>query len=168
MDIAQILEYVDEAVWAKTGEHLNDLQRRIIAGILQRQTYAEVAKNNGYSDKHVKKASHELLRMLSDVFGEPVKKSNLASVLERQINVNITFGNKNNRHKNIIGIGSINNCQDPCPATPDKSQPATADAQQDSNNHINIETIDKLRGFGLRDEQIADALGLPLEAVEQI
>lgn len=89
----------------------------------------------------------------------------MASVLERHINVNITFGNKNNRHKNIIGIGSINNFP---PAIPDKSQPATPDGQQDSNNHINIETIDKLRGFGLRDEQIAEALGLPLEAVKQI
>ncbi|MGK7900715.1 MAG: hypothetical protein AB4352_04745 [Hormoscilla sp.] len=167
MDIPQILDYVDEAVWAKTGEHLNDLQRRIIAGILQRQTYAEVAQNNRYSEKHVKKASHQLLQMLSDVFGEHVKKSNLESVLERQINVNITFGNKNNP-KNIISIGSINNCPDPSPATPDKSQPATPDGQQDSNNHINIETIDKLRGFGLRDEQIAEALGLPLEVVEEI
>ena len=169
MDIPQILDYVDEAVCAKTGEHLNDLQRIIIAGILQRQKYAVVTENNGYSDKHVKKASHELLRMLSDVFGEPVKKSNLASVLERQINQNITtLGNKN--YQNIIGINCINNCQDPSPATPDKSQPATSVGQQDSNNHINIniETIDKLREFGLRDEQIAEALGLPLEAVKQI
>jgi hypothetical protein len=77
MDIPQILQFVDEAVCAKTGKHLNDLQRRIIAGILKGQKYAGVAETYGYSAKHIKKASHELLRMLSDVFGEDVKKSNL-------------------------------------------------------------------------------------------
>jgi len=168
MDIPQILDCVDEAVCAKTGEHLNDLQRRIIAGILQRQTYAEVAQNNRYSEKHVKKASHQLLQMLSNVFGEHVKNKNLASVLERQINQNITLGNQNSQ--NIIGINCIKNCPYTSPTTPDKSQPATSVGQQDSNNNINIniETIDKLREFGLIDEQIAEALGLPLEAVQQI
>ena len=75
MNIPQMLQSVDETVCAKTGKHLNDLQRRIIAGILNRQKYAGVAETYGYSDKHVKKVSHELLQMLSDVFGEQVKKS---------------------------------------------------------------------------------------------
>ncbi|MBD3559712.1 hypothetical protein H6S82_12675, partial [Planktothrix sp. FACHB-1355] len=77
MDIPQILQSVDEAVYAKTNKHLNNLQRRIIAGILNGQKYADVSENYGYSAQHVKKASHELLQILSDVFGEKVKKSNL-------------------------------------------------------------------------------------------
>lgn len=117
MDIPPILQFVDEALYAKTDKHLNDLQRRIIAGILKRQKYADVSESYGYSAQHVKKVSHELLQMLSNLFGEQVKKSNLESVLERQINVNITFATKNTRHKNIIGIGSINSCA----ATPEKA-----------------------------------------------
>ncbi|MDZ4786220.1 MAG: hypothetical protein SGJ02_09110, partial [bacterium] len=109
MDIPQTVQFVDEAVCTKTGKHLNNLQRKIIAGILNRQKYADVAETYGYSDKHVKKVSHELLQVLSDIFGEQVKKSNLESVLERQINVNITLGNKNTNHnKNSVSIGSIN------------------------------------------------------------
>ena len=168
MDIPQILQFVDEAVYASTGKHLNDLQRRIIAGILKRQKYADVSETYGYSAQHVKKVSHELLQMLSDVFGEKVKKSNLESVLERQINVNITFGTKNNRHKNIIGIGSINSCPASSTPTSEKSEPLTPDSQQQSNNQIKIETIDKLRQFGLSDEQIAEALEIPLDMLNQV
>ena len=167
MDIPQILQFVDETVCAKTGKHLNDLHRRIITGILKRQKYADVALTNGYSAKHVKKSSHELLQLLSDVFGEPVKKSNLESVLERQINFSISLGNKNTT-KNIIGIGFINSCPVPSTPTPEKSPPENPDLQQDSKNQAKIEIIDKLRQFGLNNEQIAEALNLPLDVVNQI
>lgn len=166
MDIPQTLQFVDEAICTKTGKHLNNLQRKIIAGILNRQKYADVAETYDYSDKHIKKVSHELLQMLSDVFGEQVKKSNLESVLERQINVNITLGNKNAHNKNSVSIGSINNCPEPSTRTPEKSQSETPDFHD--NNQTKIETIDKLRQFGLSDEQIAEALDIPLELVKQV
>ncbi|TAG98777.1 MAG: hypothetical protein EAZ18_00085 [Oscillatoriales cyanobacterium] len=168
MDSPQILQFVDRAVYAKTRKHLNNLQRGIIAGILKRQRYADVAETYGYSSQHVKKASHELLQMLSEVFGEQVKKSNLESVLERHINLNITFGNENNINKNLISIGCINNCAEPSTPTPDKSQPETPDLQEETKNQTKIETIDKLRQFGLSDEQIAEALDIPLEQVKQV
>jgi predicted transposase YdaD len=40
--------------------------------------------------------------------------------------------------------------------------------QQKSKNQTQIETIDKLRQFGLSDEQIAEALDIPLEQVKQV
>ena len=163
MDSPQILQFVDEAVCAKTGKHLNNLQRRIIAGILKRQRYADVAETYAYSSDHVKKASHALLQMLSEVFEEQVKKSNLESVLERQINQNITtLGNNNN---NTFQNSYVNNCPGPSPPTPEKSQPETSDFH--GNNQANIERIGKLRQFGLSDKQIAEVLDLPLEMVKQ-
>ncbi|MEG4576927.1 hypothetical protein QUA56_30290 [Microcoleus sp. N3A4] len=169
MDSPQILQFVDDAVCAKTGKHLNNLQRKIIAGILNRKKYTDVAETYGYSSQHVKKASHELLQMLSEVFGEPVRKSNLESVLERHINLNIS-GNKigNKSKQNIIGIGYINSCPESSTPTPDESQPKTPDLQEESKNQTNIETIDKLRQFGLSDEQIAEALDIPLDRVKQV
>ena len=166
MDSPQILQFVDRAVYTKTGKHLNNLQRGIISGILKRQRYADVAETYGYSSQHVKKASHELLQMLSEVFGEPVKKSNLESVLERQINQNITLGKNNNFQNNRISY--VNNCPTPSTPTPDKSQPETPELQEESKNKTKIETIDKLRQFGLSDEQIAEALDIPLEQVKQV
>ncbi|MBD2480492.1 hypothetical protein [Planktothrix sp. FACHB-1365] len=152
MEVPQILQFVDESVYTQTGKHLNDLQRRIVRGILNRQKYADVAETYGYSEKHVKKVSHELLQMLSDVFGEQVKKSNLESVLERKINFNIVLGSKNN-HNNTVTIGSINSCPIPSSVNLDQSQ---------------TETIEKLRKFGLSDKQIAEALKLSLEDIKQI
>jgi hypothetical protein len=166
MDSPQILQFVDETVCAKTGKHLNNLQRKIIAGILNRQKYADVAETYGYSSDHVKKASHQLLQMLSEVFGEAVKKSNLESVIERQINQNINLGKNNTFQNNKISY--INNCPTPSTPTPDESQPETPDLQEESKNQANIETIDKLRQFGLSDEQIAEALDIHLEALRQV
>ena len=166
MDSPQILQFVDEAVYTNTGKRLNNLQRRIIAGILNRQRYADVAETYGYSSQHVKKASHELLQMLSEVFGEQVKKSNLESVIERQINQNINLGKNNNFQNNRISY--VNNCPNPSTPTPDESQPEIPELQQKSKNQTKIETIDKLRQFGLSDEQIAEALDIPLELVKQV
>ncbi|MEG3921436.1 hypothetical protein QUA07_20335 [Microcoleus sp. T3_A4] len=168
MDSPQILQFVDRAVWAKTGKHLNNLQRGIIAGILKRQRYADVAETYDYSSQHVKKASHELLQMLSEVFGEQVKKSNLESVLERHINQTITTLGNNNTFKDSNKISYINNCPYPSTPTPDKSQPETADLQEQNKNPTKIETIDKLRQFGLSDKQIAEALDIPLELVKHV
>ncbi|WP_333154230.1 hypothetical protein [Microcoleus sp. Pol8_D1] len=142
------------------------MQRKIIAGILNRKKYADVAETYGYSSQHVKKASHELLQMLSEVFGEQVKKSNLESVLERQINQNINLG-KNNKFQNNR-ISYVNNCPNPSTPTPDESQPETPDLQEETKNPTKIETIDKLRQFGLSDEQIAEALDIHLEQVKQV
>src|SRR4028119_333123 len=167
MDSPQILQFVDEAVYTNTGKRLNNLQRRIIAGILNRQRYADVAETYGYSSQHVKKASHELLQMLSEVLGEQVKKSNLESVIERQINQNINLGN-NTTIKNSSNISYINNCSNSSTPTPDKTQPENPDLQQKSKNKTKSETIDKLRQFGLSDEQIAEALDIPLEQVKQV
>jgi len=119
MDSPQILQFVDEAVYTNTGKRLNNLQRKIISGILNRQRYADVAETYGYSSHHVKKASYELLQMLSEVFGEPVKKSNLESVIERQINQNINLGN-NTTIKNSSNISYINNCSNSSTPTPIK------------------------------------------------
>jgi len=160
MDSYEVLQFVDEVVYTKTGKRLNDLQRGIIEGTLKRQKYSDIAKSYNCTTGHTKEVGYELWRMLSDVFGETVNKKHLKSILERQSNQNIIFaeGNDNN---NIIGFGCIIKNSDRPNPTPDKSQPATPDFLHNNNNQINQEKIDKLRQFGLSDEQIAEVLGLP-------
>jgi hypothetical protein len=160
MDIHQVLEFVDKVVYAKTGKRLNDLQRGIIEGTLKQQKYAEIADTYRLTEGHVKDVGYELLQMLSDTFDEPVDKGNLKSVLERQDNLNISFGNSN-----IIGY--INVCSDRPTATPDENQPKTPDFQQ-AKDKAKIEMVGKLRQFGLSDEQIAEVLRLTLEEVKQV
>ena len=142
MQAHKVLQFVDEAVYLKTGKHLNDLQRGIIEGTLNRQKYCDIAESYGCSAGHAKDVGYELLEVLSKIFDEPVDKGNLKSVLERQGNLNISFGNKSISSVNNNIIGCLNVGSEQPTATSDKNQ-------------TNIETINKLRQFGLSDEQIA-------------
>ncbi|MFB2879052.1 hypothetical protein [Floridanema aerugineum] len=163
MDSREVLQFVDEVVYSKTGKHLNDLQRGIIEGTLKRQKYSDIAKDYNCTTGHTKEVGYELWRILSEIFGEPVDKKHLQSVLERQSNLNIFLGNKSNNIINCINFGS----EQPN-SIPDKSQSVTSDFQQNNNNQIKREKINKLRYFGLTDEQIAEVLELPLEAIKWV
>ncbi|MEG4289152.1 hypothetical protein Q5692_18355 [Microcoleus sp. C2C3] len=167
MEAADILKFVDEVVCAKTGKRLNDLQRGIIEGILKRQKYSDIANTYGCTAGHAKDVGYELLHMLSDVFGEPVDKRNLKSVLKRQSTIKIALNNSNNIEGNSNTINYINGCSELPTPTPDKSQPATPD-YLDGTNQVKIEMVGKLRQWGLKDEQIAEVLGLALEVVKQM
>jgi len=108
MDTAHILQFVDEVLNAKTGKRLNDLQRKIIEGILNRQKYSDIADTYGCTPGHAKDIGYKLLQMLSDVFDEPVDKCNLESVLERQLNLNINLGDRTTNFGNSNTINYIN------------------------------------------------------------
>lgn len=164
MHVHEVLQLVDEAVYFKTGKRLNDLQRKIIQGTLERQKYTDIAADYGCTAGHAKDIGYNLLQMLSDVFDEPVDKGNLKSVLERQGNLNISLGD---RSINSKVIGCVNFGSEQPDNTPDQNQPTDSQSQQGSKNQSKIETIKKLRQFGLSDEQIAEALELPLEVVQQ-
>ena len=170
MDSREVLQFVDEVVYAKTGKRLNDLQRGIIEGTLKRQKYSDIAKNYNCTTGHTKEVGFELWRMLSEIFGEPVDKKHLRSVLERQSNRNTVLGDKNvtNFTNNIISSSCINFGSDRPNSTPDKTQPTTPEFQQNNNNQIKPEKIKKLRQLGLSDEEIAEMLEIPLEVVKQV
>lgn len=166
MDIREVLQFVDNALYDKTGKHLNDLQRAIIEGTVKQQKYSEIAENNHRSEGHVKDVGYELLQMLSNIFGEEVDKGNLKSVLERQGNLNI-WGNTGNTIGNSNIIGYINVCSDKPTASSNQSQDKTSDFEQ-AKYQAKIEMVGKLRQIGLSNEQIADTLGLALEKVKQV
>ncbi|MEZ2320470.1 MAG: hypothetical protein ACBR15_15865 [Microcoleus sp.] len=169
MQVHEVLQFVDKVVYAKTGQHLNDLQRGIIEGTLKRQNYPDIAENCGCSAGHAKDVGYELLQMLSDVFDEPVDKKNLKSVLERQGNLTISFGDRSKSIRSINSniIGCINVSSDQPISTQNESQSQTSDFQR-VKHKARIQAVGKLRLFGLSDEQIAEALELPLDVVKQV
>ncbi|MCC3422747.1 MAG: hypothetical protein JGK12_02190 [Microcoleus sp. PH2017_01_SCD_O_A] len=169
MQVREVLQFVDKVVYAKTGKHLNDLQRGIIEGTLKRQKYPDIAENCGCSAGHAKDVGYELLQMLSDVLDEPVDKKNLKSVLERQGNLTISFGDRSKSIRSINSniIGCLNVSSEQAVATGNESQSQTSDFQR-VKNKARIEAVGKLRQFGLSDEQIAEVLELPLDVVERV
>ena len=105
MDIAEILELAEDIVFSKTGKHLDRLQKTVLKGTVQGQTYLEIAKNNGFSESHIKNVGHELWHLLSSALGQKVTKSNFSSIFKSLKNnnsivsgvcqINSTFNNIN-------------------------------------------------------------------------
>jgi len=161
MDIKEVLEFIDETVFNKTGKHLNDLQRKVIEGALNHQKYSAIADHNGKSEGHVKDIGYEVLQLLSNIFDEPVSKYNLQSVLERQGNFHLSLGEKS-INNNVIGCVNFGN--DESNNNSNKNKVKTTRRRKSKE----ITKIQKLKAKGLSDEEIAEILEVNLELVKAI
>ncbi len=166
MNIGELLEFIDASMYAKSGKHLNDLQRKIIKGVLDRQKYADIADSYNLSEGHVRDVSYELLQIMSNTFNETIHKANLESVLERQSNVNLSFGDSGSIHSHINVIGCIDFGSDHVENSSDKNG---LENSKSSTNLMNIKTtVKKLRLRGLNDEEIADVLDISSEVIKSV
>ena len=95
MDVKEVLRFADDLVFAKTGEHLEDLQEAILRGVLEGQKYSQIAEASHCSEGHVRNIASKLWKRLSNVLDEEVTQSNLRSTLERRqvFIVSQNFGN---------------------------------------------------------------------------
>ncbi len=84
MDFEGAFEFVDEAIFAKEGKHLNDIERIIIEGTWESQSYGNIANKSGYDEQHIKNEACKLWRLLGKAFEEKVCKSNFRTVVERR------------------------------------------------------------------------------------
>lgn len=87
MNAEEVLKFTDALVFTKVGVHLNDLQRLLIESAWSgsRQCYEQIAKASGYSPNYLKQdAGPKLWQLLSNVFGEKVKKNTFKAAVERQ------------------------------------------------------------------------------------
>jgi hypothetical protein len=163
MDVKELLKFVDESMFAKTGKRLNDLQRQVIEGALKHQKYVDIAESFERSEGHVKDTGYEILQILSDIFEEPVKKGNLKSVLERQRSINFSVGDGSYGNIGHV-IGCVSFDRDRPKSKSDQVPLAKPDSQQ--NKHIS--KIKRLQDLGLTNEEIAELLEIPLESIESL
>ncbi|MEG5176308.1 hypothetical protein QUB25_29880 [Microcoleus sp. B3-D7] len=84
MDVQEVLRFADEMVFAKTGEHLDDLQKAILLGVWEGQKYSQIAEASYCSEGHIRNVASKLWKRLSNVLDEEVNQSNLRSALERR------------------------------------------------------------------------------------
>ncbi|MBD2485379.1 NB-ARC domain-containing protein [Planktothrix sp. FACHB-1365] len=120
MDIQEVLQWTDEQVFAKTGKHLDSLQKAILEGTWQHQKYGEIAENYNCSYDHVKKQAWKLWKLLSDILEEDIKQSNFRSLFEGLSfynNITNSCGNIVNNNVNLGGenlqISEIAQAQNP-------------------------------------------------------
>ncbi len=83
MNSTEVLELVDDLIFAKTGKHLEDLQKDLLKGTIEGKAYPHIAKDTGFSESHVKNVGQELWNLLSLVLGKKVKKANFITVFEK-------------------------------------------------------------------------------------
>ena len=87
MDIQQALVFVDTLIFETTGKHLTDVQRVLLSSSLsdRQLRYHDIAKTYGYSVNYLKQdIGPKLWRLLSEVCGEKVSRTNFRSALERK------------------------------------------------------------------------------------
>lgn len=112
----EILEYIENIIYIKTAEHLNDTQKIILQESWNKtkKTYEQIAIELGYSGNYIKQGvGPKLWRLLSKAFGEKVTKTNLHSVVNRWIKRQ-TAGESSNRENSLqlssekeVGLQSV-------------------------------------------------------------
>jgi hypothetical protein len=82
-------------------DRLNDVQELIFRQCWEgNQSYQEIAQVSGYDSEYIKATGAKLWKLLTEAFGEKVKKGNLQSVLKRYLRQNQITVHRNQ----VIGV----------------------------------------------------------------
>ncbi|NEQ72788.1 MAG: hypothetical protein F6K23_06720 [Okeania sp. SIO2C9] len=136
MDVQTLVELTDRLVFAKTGKHLDSLQREVLKSTLLGKKYPEIAEDSHRKYNHVKQVGSDLWQLLEDVLKEDdIKQSNVRSILEKWHFSHISntaneWVNVNNNHISICGENRES------PTHKNKSSPTPTNQNQ---NHTNPE-----------------------------
>ncbi|MEG4055774.1 MULTISPECIES: NB-ARC domain-containing protein [unclassified Microcoleus] len=106
MNVQEVIKIADDLVFVNTGKHLDNLQEMILRGTLQCQKYSIIADESHCSEGHVKDIASELWKLLSELLGEEVNKSNFRVTFER-----LKFSSAGNFYKDFVHIGNVNVCE---------------------------------------------------------
>jgi ABC-type cobalamin/Fe3+-siderophores transport system ATPase subunit len=122
MNVTELLQFVDQVVQKQTGEHLDDLEKAILKGLWQGQTYNQIADESGYnSQNYIGDVSRKLFKILSEHLGEDINKSNFCWTIERLAN----SYNNSLQQVSLINNSHINWCSN-------NPQNSSKDREQDS------------------------------------
>ena len=127
MNVEDVVEWANNSIFDKTGEHLTPLQEAIVTGVWQRQKYPQIAKDFHCSESHVKKEAAKLWEKLGEELGEDLNKFNFRSKLEKKYRVSQVshFGDwLQIDNVNICGefIQNIKDTQNRSPNPPDSPE----------------------------------------------
>jgi WD40 repeat protein len=93
MELEAAIAFTDALVFTQTGAHLGDLQQAILRSswsLQQRQSYEQIADGYGYSATYLKHdVGPKLWKLISEVLGEKVSKTNFRTAIERHYQLEI-------------------------------------------------------------------------------
>ena len=85
MNVEAALVLVNRAVYRHTNKHLTDLQQAVVTDVLKGRKYWEIADLYGCTEGHAKDTGSLLWKLLSQAWSAKVTKSNLRSIVTRQL-----------------------------------------------------------------------------------
>lgn len=143
----------DEMVFAKTGQHLDNLQEAILRGTLQGETYTKIAKEKHCNESYVRDVGSKLWQILSEELGEDINKSNFRAAMERfQVSIFSHCGQDN------VQISTVNFCGESRhpPNTPNSnsSNEQTSNPQQTPTLHHDLSEMPRLGTFYDRTSEL--------------
>jgi DNA-directed RNA polymerase specialized sigma24 family protein len=173
MDVQAVLKYMDDLVFAQTGQHLDSLRVAILKGVINGKKYTQIAEEYNCSAGHAKDEAYELWQIFSEALGEDLNKSNFRATIER-----LGVANAYSNIVNPVQIGNINLCPNPSQSPEENLESIIQETAipyvKDNTTVIEIErqktkleSVPRLVKLGLTAEQIASALGLSLEEVQK-
>jgi hypothetical protein len=146
MNLKEMLKFADDIVFAKTGQHLDDLQAAVLRGTLQRETYKEIAKYFDCSESSIREIGSELWQLLSEELGEDINKKNFRSAMERLQNSGVL-----NFAQDVVMSGSFNFCgEGRYPPNTPNSHPQnqeTSNTKQPETPHQDLSEMPELGAF---------------------
>ncbi|MBE9118616.1 AAA-like domain-containing protein [Lusitaniella coriacea LEGE 07157] len=87
MNFEEVFSVADALVFRKMGKHLSDVDKIVLEGAWNGQSYEEIADSAGYSPDYIRgDAAPKFWKLLSEAFGEKLKKRNFRVALERIAN----------------------------------------------------------------------------------
>ena len=151
MNLKEVLKMADEMVFAKTGQHLDNLQEAILQGTMQGDKYIKIAEEIHCNENYVRQVGSQLWQILSEELGEEVSKSNVRSVMGRFIFENVSnFEN--------VAISSFNTCgQSRHPPNIPNSPPPnqeTPNTKQPQTPHQDLSEMPDLGAFSDRTPEL--------------
>jgi len=142
----------DEIVFAKTGQHLDNLQEAILRGTMQGEKYTQIAEEIHCNESYIRDVGSKLWQILSEELGEDISKKNFRAAMER-VQVSL-FSNVVQDH---VRVGSINFCRE-ARKPPDipNGQPnnkETANSTQTKTSYQDLSEMPELGTFYARTSE---------------
>ncbi|MEB3314464.1 MAG: hypothetical protein VKL98_09995 [Cyanobacteriota bacterium] len=82
--VTTAIAWINQLCIEQAYHPLSDTETRLLVGVLRGEGYGQIAKACNRSLGHMKSVGANLWRQLSELTGQPIRKSNLRSYLERQ------------------------------------------------------------------------------------
>jgi hypothetical protein len=153
MNLKEVLKMADEMVFAKTGQHLDNLQEAILRGTMQGEKYTKIAEQIHCNESYVRDVGSKLWPILSEELGEDVNKTNFRSAIERLQNASVVnFG------QDVVVSGTFNICEQPRhpPDAPNSQSlnQETANAKPTKTSHQDLSEMPELGNFFDRTSEL--------------